>query len=137
MPITKLLLKNGIGGLIEKDDGYFKENICQALAFKLNESLEQTQKDAASVLLLKSFVTPESKELNEFIDFVQNFKSGRYEFKNNTVLNITESEINAVKSLFESLSSKNRQIMVQEIFNDSGTFRKHIDFYNETKGLMV
>jgi hypothetical protein len=135
-PLTKILLKNGVNGLLNEEDEYFKENICQALAFKLNESLEQTQKEATSLIFVKESPTPESQELTEFLNFVNNPESRKYEFKNNSVINITEYDINAVKTLFESLDAKNREMMVKEIFKDSTNFKKHVDFYAQVKGLI-
>lgn len=136
IPLTKVLLKNGVQGLVNQEDEYFKENICQALAFKLNESLEQTQKDATSLMFMSDHKTPDTEDLKEFIDFINNFQSGKYEFKNSSVINITESDVNAIKNLFESLNVKNRELMVKEIFKDSTSFRNHIEFYNQTKGVV-
>jgi hypothetical protein len=134
--ISKILLKNGVNGLLDKEDEYFKENICQALALKLNESMQSVLQDASSLMLVTNKQTEHTSELVEFLDFINNFKSGKYEFKNNSVINITESEIESIKNLFEALDVENRQKMVKEIFEDSQKFKNHIDFYNNSKGLL-
>ena len=59
-----------------------------------------------------------------------------FRFRNNSVINITESEIESIKKLFEALDVENRQKMVKEIFEDSQKFKNHIDFYNNSKGLL-
>jgi hypothetical protein len=134
--ISKILLKNGVNGLLDKEDEYFKENICQALALKLNESMQSVLQDASSLMLVTNKQTEHTPELVEFLDFINNFKSGKYEFKNNSVINITESEIESIKNLFEALDVENRQKMIKEIFEDSQKFKNHIDFYNNSKGLL-
>ena len=42
----------------------------------------------------------------------------------------------AIKNLFEALGSENRQKMVAEIFTDPANFQTHIEFYNQSKGLI-
>lgn len=133
--ISKTLIKNGVSGLIDQEENYFKENICHALSFKLNSIMEDAYKDISSILLLRNETTPNSEKLIEFVDFINNFKPGKHTFKNNSVINITESEIRAIKNLFEQLNTKNRINMVNQIFEDAQTFKNHIDFYNKSKGL--
>jgi hypothetical protein len=134
--VTKTLLKNGIKGLAGLEENYFKQNIIHALSFKLNESISELYKECSNKLLYNNEVTTNTNELKEFIDFVNNFEPGKYQFKNNSVLNITDSEIKAIKNLFEALNTNNRQKMVAEIFTDSETFKNHVNFYNQSQGLL-
>lgn len=134
--ITKILLKNGINGLANLDELYFKQNITQALAFKLDTSIKESYQACSEKLLHADSETKETPELKEFVNFIENFEEGKYEFKNNTHLNITDSDLNSVKSLFEALNPKNRQKMVEEIFQGNLNFKKHVDFYNNSKGLL-
>lgn len=134
--ITKTLLKNGVSGLVDHEDEYFKQNMCQALALKLNESMEDAYKDSVSMLFVKNTITEESNQLKEFIEFIENFQPGKFELKNKSVINITESDITAIKNLFDALDSKNRHIMINEIFEDPSKFKRNLDFYNNIKGLI-
>jgi hypothetical protein len=134
--ISKNLLKNGIKGLAILEEDYFKENIMHALAFKLNESLKEIYEDCSKNLLKTSLSTKETNELKLFVEFVEKFNAGKYEFQNSSVLNIDENDIESVKKLFESLSPDNRQKMVEEIFKNSENFKQHVEFYNKSKGLM-
>lgn len=132
----KILLKNGINGLANLDEEYFKQNITDAIALKLNEGLKDIYEESSKNLLKRNQTTEFSETLKEFIDFVEHFKEGKYKFKNNSTLNITESQIQNIKELFDSLSSKNRNLMAQKIFEDSEKFKEHIEFYNKAKGFI-
>jgi len=134
--VTKILLKNGLNGLARQDEEYFKQNVVHALAFKLNESISELYKECSSSILYSKKNTADTEELKEFLNFINNFNPGKYEFKNNSVLNITDSDIKAVTNLFEALNTENRQKMVKEIFVDVASFKNHIEFYNQIKGLL-
>ena len=134
--VTKTLLKNGIKGLAGLEENYFKQNIIHALSFKLNESIFDLYKECSKQLLYDTKSTQNTIELKEFIDFINNFQPGKYQFKNNSLLNITDSEIKAIKNLFEALNTNNRQKMVAEIFTDSETFKNHVNFYSQAQGLL-
>jgi hypothetical protein len=56
--------------------------------------------------------------------------------KNNDVININESEIKSIQMLFEQLSPQNREKMAETIFNDTETFKQHLNFYKETQELI-
>lgn len=134
--VTTLLLKHGIEGLISENEDFFKQNITQALAMKLNETVAETKKMVSQNLLIKESSTRSSEELNEFVNFLNKFIPGTYTFKNGSSINITESEINSIKQLFESLNIKNRQKMVEELFTDSTSFKQHINFSQKVKHLI-
>lgn len=134
--IIKVLLKNGIRELASLNEDYFKENITHALEFKLNSAIDDVQNTCSKKLLESKVETENTPELNEFIQFVQNFKEGKYEFKNHTHLNITDSDMSAIKGLFEALGPENRQKMIREIFESNLNFKQHVDFYNNSKGLL-
>jgi hypothetical protein len=133
---VKILLKNGLMGLANLDEEYFKQNVTTAIALKLNENLKEIYLESNKNLLFSDKTTETNKLLEEFVNFVDNFKEGKYKFKNNSTLNITESQVDTVKKLFDSLSPNSRNIMVKEIFEDSQKFKEHIDFYNKIKGLV-
>lgn len=133
---VKTLLENGIKGLANLEEDYFKENIIHAISFKLNENLKDAYQDSLKNLFHKKEKTNSTKEIVEFIDFVENFKDGKYKFKNNSVLNINESQIKTIKELFDFLSPTNRERMAREVLEDCNNFKNHIDFYNNIKGLL-
>lgn len=136
MNTTKLLLKHGVQSLLEENDDFFKQNISQALAIKLNETVNESKNMVSERLLENSSKTQNTAELHEFIKFVNDFDRGIYTFKDGTNINITESEIKELKNLFESLNPKNRQKMVSDIFNDGETFKNHIRFAQKVNKLL-
>lgn len=134
--ITALLLKNGIEGLMVKNENHFRQNINHALALKLNESFSEIKENVSKKLLYVETQTANTPELKEFLEFVQNFNPGNYKFKNGFSINITESDMKLLTNLFESLSPGNRQIMVSEIFTDGNKFKQHITFSQKVKQLI-
>jgi|LakMenE18May11ns_1017448.scaffolds.fasta_scaffold9779550_3 hypothetical protein len=135
MDISKTLLKNGIKEMLSENEAYFKQNIEQALAVKLNESIFSVREEVSNRLFENEQSTEETPDLQKFIHFMENFESGRVILKDNSVINITENEKELVKNLFESLNSENRKKMTQEIFNNTTTFKQHIKFAQETRKL--
>jgi hypothetical protein len=135
-PVTKILLKNGIHGMIREDEDYFKNNIIQSLSFKLNDALQEASNALKEKVLVSKTTTPDAKSLKIFVEFVNNFKTGKFKFKDETVINITESDIENIKYLFEGLSPKNRIKMTQEVFKSSNNFRQHIEFSKSAKGII-
>ena len=132
---TSLLLKHGIEGLLEENENYFQNNIAQVLAIKLNESFSEIKETVSKNLLFTETVTDNSAELNEFLNFVDNFKPGNYKFKNGSSINITESDMNLLTNLFEALNPQNRQIMVSKIFTDGAKFKQHLTFSQKVNKL--
>jgi hypothetical protein len=133
---THLLLKHGLKYLVLENQDLFKQNITQALAIKLHESFDEIKKEICQNLLFVQKQTESSDELNEFVDFINNFKSGTYKFKNGSSINISESDVKSLKCLFESLSPKNRKQMVLEILTDGSAFKQHVSFSQKVKNLL-
>lgn len=133
---TKLLLKSGIENIIFKNDESFKQSIIKVLSTKLNETIKETELLVSKSLLYRESVTPENPTLNEFVDFVTNFKPGNYKFQSGSNINITDSDIMHLKNLFESLNVKNRERMVSELFTDGTTFKQHLIFSQKVRNLL-
>lgn len=135
--ITKTLLKHGVEGIISENEDFFKQNITQALALKLNESVKEAKQEATkSILFTKIQNTQDMPELQEFVKFIENKSPRNFTFKNGSSINITESIIKDLTQLFESLNTKNRQKMVTEIFNDANSFKEHLNFSQKVKSLL-
>jgi len=135
MDISRVLLKNGIQEMIYDNKQDFKYSLEQALSIKLNESIKEAKNEFTKHLLDKDLQTSSSSSLNEFVSFIKNFDSGKYIFKDGSIINITESEKEAIKNLFESLNPENRSKMVQEIFETPASFKDHLNFAKEIRKL--
>lgn len=133
---TNILLKHGIDSLILENQEFFKQNITQALAIKLHESFSEIKKDICQNLLLQNELTEATTNLKEFVEFLNNFKPGNYKFKNGSSINISESDVESLKSLFESLNPENREKMVSEILTDGAAFKQHVNFSQKVTKLL-
>lgn len=136
IPTTKLLLKHGVKSLLAENNNFFKQNIIQTLAIKLDKTVKDSKNLVERKLFFRDTNTENTKELKEFIDFINDFKGGVYNFKNGSSINITESEIHSLKQLFESLNPRNRQKMISEIFEDGIKFKEHINFSQKVTKLL-
>jgi hypothetical protein len=134
--LTKILLKNGIKGMLSENESYFKENIVQTLSFKLNASIQEATLALSENLLVSETTTPEAQSLTNFVIFLESFKPGKFKFKDDGVINITESDIKNLKNLFEGLNTKNRLKLTKDIFKSPTHFRQHIEFSKSAKGLL-
>ena len=140
MRISDMMLKNGFHYLLDENETQFKKSLIDVLSFKLNESVEYLNFQFKKSLLkdLKFKETENTPEMNTFINFLESYDSkncSKIKLKNESLINITENEVKAIKSLFDTLNVKNRQKMAEDIFKDQQTFQEHLEFYNKTKVL--
>jgi hypothetical protein len=140
MSYAKNIIQRGISELVSRNDELFKQNLMYALSFKLNESIETTKIETQNKIF-KS--VPVSTNITEdvaiFLNFLNSYKiqpTDKILLKNNDVININESEIKSIQMLFEQLSPQNREKMAETIFNDTETFKQHLNFYKETQELI-
>ena len=98
--------------------------------------MKEIRENVSEKLLFNDTYTTESGELSEFLNFIDNFKPGIYNFKNGSSINITESNIDDLQELFECLNPQNRQKMVSEIFTDAITFKQHLNFFQKAKQVL-
>ena len=132
---SKKLLKKGIISLLPENNDIFKQNIIDALVFKIHENVDITKKLIGKNLLFRETPT-QSPELLEFIEFVNSCVPGTYMFQNNSNINITESDISSLKQLFESLNPSNREKMVSNILKDGSVFKQHLAFSKKAHKLI-
>jgi hypothetical protein len=134
--ITHTLIKKGLNGLLFEDEYYFKDNIVKTISFKLNESVQETKIKLQNKLFFKTSFTKPDSSIKVFVHFVENFKPGKYTFKNGSNINISDSDIQNLKKLFESLNVENRKKMAETIFETPQSLAEHIQLSNKTKGLL-
>jgi hypothetical protein len=131
--ISYKLIKNGLHALVEEEETYFKKNIVQSLSIKLNNAIKDVYTESKKGLMLKEEKTKNTKELQTFLKILENKEKIR--LKNDSIINIDENDISALKELFEHLNVENRQKMVESVFNSAASLRQHIEFYQKAKGL--
>ena len=131
--ISRKLLKNGIQALLEQKETYFKKNVIKSLSIKLNDAITDVLTETNKNLLHSSKSLKNSKELQTFLTILE--KKEKIILKDNSIINITENEAYALKELFEHLNTKNRQKMIETVFDSSNNYNQHIEFYNNAKGM--
>ena len=71
-----------------------------------------------------------------FLEFIENYDSKtnkNLKCKNGSTININENDLTKIKFLFDSLNSKNRQLMVKELLENQAGLRKTLEFYEKAK----
>lgn len=117
----------------------FKKSLIDALSFKLNDALSSIEESFKEKLLFSDETTELSEDLKYFLNFVENYDSktkNKLKLKNESIINITESEISSIKHLFNELNAENRQLMVEKILNSPSGLKNTLKFYNKAKGLL-
>lgn len=131
--ISSKLIKNGITALAEDEDVYFKKNILQSLSIKINNAINEVLFETRKNLFHQQQSIKPSPELETFLSLVES--PAKIQLKDDNIINITETEIKALKGLFENLSTENKEKMINSVFNDYPSFKQHIEFYQKSKGL--
>jgi hypothetical protein len=127
------LIKNGIQALVEEEEQYFKKNIVQSLSIKLNDAISDVLTETNKNLFYKHSSLADSPELKTFLSVIS--KPEKIQLKDNSIINITENEIQLLKGLFENLNTENKKKMIESVFSSPGVFNQHIEFYKKSKGL--
>lgn len=137
--LTSNIIANGIRSLLQENDDAFKKSLINCLSLKLNESIKESEKEFAINLLKSKNQLPESTDLKYFIEFVENYDdvlNNKLKLKNQTVININESDLNDLKDLFDCLNSKNRKIMISEILESPQKLKQNLNFYRKARGIL-
>ncbi len=127
------LIKNGIQALVEEEEQYFKKNIVQSLSMKLNDAISDVLTETSKNLFYKHSSLTDSPELKTFLSIIS--KPEKIQLKDNSIINITENEIELLKGLFENLNTENKKRMIESVFSSPAAFNQHIEFYKKSKGL--
>lgn len=134
--INNLILKSGIKSLLQEDDTTFKKSLINSLSLKLNDAVLEVQENFVNELFFKKENTNFSEEMRYFVEFVENYDSklnNKLKLKNETVINISESEMEALKGLFDRLGTKNRETFVKQILSTPGDLKSNIEFYKKAR----
>jgi len=64
-------------------------------------------------------------------------KSIKIEFKNASIINISESDFASIKLLFDNLNDKNKVILAKNLFEEPSYFKRTLEFAKKIKGLIT
>jgi len=137
--LSAIILKSGINSLIYENDDSFKKSLTNSLSFKLNEAIKEIENEFSSKLMYKNDDTILDNNIKELINFFENYNpktNTTFYFKNNTRINIQEQQLNDLKDLFNSLNSKNRSILAEDIFKNVGSMKRTLEFYEKAKRII-
>lgn len=131
-----------VENLIEGDEDLFlnglkqelslrKHDLCKTISNKIFESLTQCyiHKNINNNEDIQKFI----KILNE----AKQNKTVKIQFKNASIINISESELEPLKLLFDQLNEKNQTHMAKYVFETPRFFREILHFAKTTKGLLT
>lgn len=131
-----------IESLIEGDDDLFQQG--------LNQELSIRKEDVCKFLSVKIFEAMQDKivskeidlteDVKYFISLLEDFerqKTVKIQFKNKSIINISENEILPVRQLFDNLNSENQKLLAQNLFESPQHFKQTIEFAKKVKGLFT
>jgi hypothetical protein len=134
--ISTIILRSGLNSLIYENDESFKKSLINSLSFKLNEAVKDAQESFASNMLYSAEETKDSENIKKLVEFFENYNvktNSKLNLKNNTSINITEEQVKNLKVLFDSLNTKNREILAKELLEDVTGVKRTIDFYERAQ----
>jgi len=139
--MSSLRVHKLIENLIEGDDDLFQ--------FGLKNELSSRKNDLCNIISTKLFETLHSPVINTLVEKTEdvvNFlnlleeleqkEKLRLQFKNASILNITESEMKPVKYLFDNLNATNQKALATKLFESPQGFKQTVEFAKTVKGLL-
>jgi len=136
---STLILESGINDLIKENDSAFKKSLINSLSLKLNEAIKEVENEFKSKMLMSSDRYSLSDEIKEFVEFVENYDpklKNKLKLKNGTFINISETDFNDLKEMFDTLNNKNREIFVKEITESPTKLKSNLDFYKKAQRVL-
>ena len=136
---STLILESGIKDLIKENDLAFKRSLINSLSLKLNESIKDIEKEFKSKMMLNIEQNVSSNQIKEFVEFVENYDpklKNKLKLKNKTLINISESDFNSLKKMFDTLNNKNREIFVGEITESPAKLKSNLEFYKKAQRIL-
>lgn len=136
---STLILESGIKDLIKENDLAFKRSLINSLSLKLNESIKDIEKEFKSKMMLNIEQNVSSNQIKEFVEFVEDYDpklKNKLKLKNGTFINISESDFNSLKKMFDTLNNKNREIFVGEITESPAKLKSNLEFYKKAQRIL-
>jgi membrane-bound lytic murein transglycosylase MltF len=106
-----------------------KQEICKNLSIKIFESIVKEPVDKTID------VNDDIKQLIETITQTEVKKNIKMQFKNASILNISENDIKPIKMLFDQLNQDNQKLMAKNLFENQQQFKQTLEFAKKVKGL--
>ena len=105
----------------------------------LLKSIKDIEKEFKSKMMLNIEQNVSSNQIKEFVEFVENYDpklKNKLKLKNETLINISESDFNSLKKMFDTLNNKNREIFVGEITESPAKLKSNLEFYKKAQRIL-
>lgn len=115
-------------GLLNELDNR-KELLCKELSIKIFEHLSSPKINKQIDI---------NEDIKNFIDITEKLnhtQSLKINFKNESILNISENEIKPIKRLFDHLNEENQKVLARDLFKTPQHFKQTLEFAKKIKGL--
>lgn len=140
--MSPLRVQKLIESLFEGNEDFFKIGILNELHLRKNDLC----KNLSTVVFgefkqkLESVDYSADKNVQKLIKISEDFgknKSVKIEFKNASIINISESDFREIKFLFDNLNAKNKIILAKNLFEEPSYYKRTLEFAKRTKGLIT
>ena len=140
--MSSLRVQKLVEDLFEGNDDFFK----QGLLNELNIRKQDLSKQLFSVIFNEYKFVSESNNFSEdsnikkFINICEQMgktKFAKIEFKNASIINISESDLNVLKLLFDNLNDRNKVLFAKNLFEEPTYYKQTLEFAKRTKGLIT
>lgn len=105
-----------------------KQELCKNLSAKIFEQM------GSSDISKTVDATPEVKKLISIINEIDEKRSSKIQFKNASIINISEEDIKPVKLLFDHLNESNQKLLAKNLFDTPNHFKQTVQFAKKLQG---
>ena len=116
-------------GLLQELD-LRKQELCKNLSVKIFENMGTVETHQ------KIDVNEDIKKLLFTLNEIDAKKNAKIEFKNASIINITEQEIKPLKLLFDQLNESNQKLLAKNMFESPKYFKQTLEFAKKLQGLI-
>jgi hypothetical protein len=140
--MSPLRIQKLLENLAQGEDDIFKNGLSQELNIRKNELCK-----AVASKIFESFtdglvdknidINEDVKKLINILEQLKKNKTVKIEFKNASIINISESDIAPIKLLFDNLNEANQKLLAKNIFDSPAYFKSTMQFAKGIRGLLT
>jgi hypothetical protein len=126
--------------LAEGDDDLFAQGLLNELNIRKQELCKEVSikifENMGSVPVSKTIDMNE--DIKKFIVILEKFQNNsnvKINFKNESILNISDKDIEPIKYLFDNLNEENQKVLAKDLFETPQHFKHTLEFAKKVKGL--
>jgi uncharacterized protein HemY len=140
--MSSLRIHRLVENLFEGDEDFFTGGLLQELDIRKQElcknlSVEIFENMATLPVLKEIKENTDIKKLIMILNEIDAKKSAKIEFKNASIINISENEIKPIKLLFDNLNESNQKHLAKNLFDSPKNFKQTLEFAKKLQGLIT